>query len=51
MAIGMLVPVREAGSLLPQMVVGFWIWRYEIRKCFWVEGALLRGVFVLPRPR
>ncbi len=46
-AIGMLVPVREAGSLLPQMVVSSWIRRHEIRKGFWVAGALLQGVSVV----
>lgn len=46
-AIGMLVPVREAGSLLPQMIVGGVIRRHEIRKGFWVVGSLLQGLSVL----
>jgi hypothetical protein len=45
--IGLLVPVREAGSLLPQMMVGAVIRRYRIRKGFWVFGSILQGVAVL----
>lgn len=44
--IGLLVPVREAGSLLPQMIVGGLIRSYPIRKWFWVVGALLQGLSV-----
>ncbi|MCG8599039.1 MAG: MFS transporter [Verrucomicrobiales bacterium] len=46
-AIGLLVPIREAGSLLPQMMVGGIIRRYSIRKGFWVTGALLQGAAVI----
>lgn len=45
--IGLLVPVREAGSLLPQMIVGGVIRRFSIRKYFWVTGALLQGLAIL----
>jgi len=45
--IGLLVPVREAGSLLPQMIVGGVIRRYPIRKHFWVVGSVLQGIAVL----
>ena len=44
--IGLLVPVREAGSLLPQMIVGGVIRRYRIRKHFWVVGSILQGVAI-----
>lgn len=46
-AIGVLVPVREAGSLLPQMAVGGVIRRFPIRKGFWVAGSVLQGLAVL----
>jgi uncharacterized membrane protein len=45
--IGLLVPVREAGSLLPQMIVSGVIRRYPIRKNFWVIGSVLQGIAVL----
>lgn len=45
-AIGMLVPVRESGSLLPQMILGGALRRYPVRKWFWVVGAVLQGLAV-----
>ncbi len=45
--IGLLVPIREAGSLLPQLVVANFIRRREIRKNFWIVGSVLQGVAVL----
>lgn len=45
--IGLLVPLREAGSLLPQMIVGGVIRRFEIRKGFWVIGSVVQGAGVL----
>lgn len=34
-----LVPIRESGSLVPQMVIGAWIRRKPVRKGFWVLGS------------
>lgn len=34
-----LVPIRESGSLIPQMVIGAWIRRKPVRKWFWVLGS------------
>lgn len=45
--VGFLVPVREAGSLLPQMIFGGAIRRIAIRKWFWVAGSALQGATVL----
>lgn len=45
--IGLLAPVREAGSLLPQLIVGGVIRRFPIRKGFWIVGAILQGVSVI----
>lgn len=34
-----LVPIRESGSLIPQMVIGAWVRRKPVRKWFWVLGS------------
>lgn len=41
---GFLVPIREAGKLLPQMAVAAALRRLAYRKKVWVLGALLSGV-------
>ncbi|MDZ7804844.1 MFS transporter [Thiohalophilus sp.] len=41
---GFLVPIREAGVLLPQLVVAAIIRRMAIRKTVWLLGAGLSGV-------
>jgi hypothetical protein len=46
-AVGLLVPVREAGSLLPQLAIGGAIRKYPIRKWWWVAGSLAQGLAVL----
>jgi len=46
-AIGALVPVREAGSLLPQLAIGGILRRFTIRKYFWVIGNILQGLAIL----
>ncbi|EKF74369.1 hypothetical protein A11A3_09220 [Alcanivorax hongdengensis A-11-3] len=43
----MLVPIRESGSLIPQLMIGAWVRRYAVRKGFWVLGAVLQGLAVL----
>jgi len=45
--IGLLVPIREAGSLLPQMVFSQFLRRFEIRRGFWVLGSVLQGSAIL----
>ncbi len=45
--IGLLVPIREAGSLVPQMVVSQFLRRFEIRRGFWVLGSALQGGAIL----
>ncbi|WP_166254477.1 MFS transporter [Marinobacter salicampi] len=35
-----LVPIRESGSLIPQMIIGAWVRRKPVRKWFWVLGSL-----------
>ena len=44
---GLLVPVREAGALLPQLAVAGYIRRVAVRKWFWVAGSVIQGVSVL----
>jgi len=43
---GILVPIRESGSMLPQLFIGGLVRRYPIRKWFFVLGAALQGVAV-----
>jgi len=43
---GLLVPIRESGSLLPQLVIGGFIRRRRVRKWFFVAGSALQGVSV-----
>lgn len=45
--VGVLVPIRESGSLIPQLVIGAWVRRHPVRKWFWVMGAILQGLAVL----
>jgi hypothetical protein len=42
--IGFLVPIREAGVLLPQLVVAAYIRSLKLRKWVWVSGAGLSGL-------
>lgn len=41
---GMLVPIREAGSLLPQILIGGYIRQYSVRKWFYATGSVLQGL-------
>ncbi len=45
--IGLLVPVREAGALLPQLFTAPRLRQVAIRKWWWVTGSLLQGFAVL----
>lgn len=45
--IGLLVPVREAGALLPQLVTAGWVRSRPIRKWVWVGGSVVQGLAVL----
>ncbi len=46
-AIGALAPMREAGSLLPQIAIGESVSKRPIRKYCWSLGAALQGICVL----
>lgn len=41
---GVLVPIREGGVLLPQLIVAAAVRRLAIRKTVWIAGALLSAV-------
>lgn len=45
--VGALVPVREAGALLPQLALAAWIERSRHRKWFWAAGAIGQGIAAL----
>lgn len=45
--IGMLVPIKDAGSLLPQLLVSGKIRAKNIRKHYWTGAALLQGFCML----
>ncbi|MFX4298548.1 MFS transporter [Pseudosulfitobacter pseudonitzschiae] len=45
--VGALVPVREAGALLPQLALAGWIERTGQRKWFWAVGAVGQGIAAL----
>lgn len=44
--VGLLVPIRESGSLLPQLVIAGYIRRLAIRKNVWVAGALVQATAI-----
>lgn len=40
---GLLVPVRESGSLVPQLAIAAWVRRRPVRKWAWVLGSVLQA--------
>lgn len=45
--ISVLVPIRESGSMLPQMLIGALVRRQQIRKWTWVTGGIVQGLALL----
>ncbi len=45
--IGLLVPVREAGALLPQLAMARLVEKNRLRKRFWAAGAAVQGLSAL----
>ncbi len=45
--IALLVPIRESGSMLPQLALGSWVRQREMRKPIWLLGSALQAVSVL----
>lgn len=44
---GLLVPVKNAGSLFPQLLISAKIRAYEIRKYFWAGAAMVQAICML----
>lgn len=42
-----LVPIRESGSLIPQMVIAAWVRRKAVRKWFWTLGSFGQALSVI----
>lgn len=42
--VGLLVPIREAGALLPQLFTAPRVRRVVVRKWWWVAGSVVQGV-------
>ena len=42
-----LVPIRESGSMVPQMVIAAWVRRKAVRKWFWTLGAFGQAASVV----
>lgn len=45
--IGALVPVREAGALMPQLMLARWVEASSQRKWFWAAGSAVQGLAAL----
>lgn len=43
---GLLVPLRESGSLIPQLFVAGFVRQRALRKWFWVAGSMLQALAV-----
>jgi hypothetical protein len=46
MLTGFLVPVRESGSLIPQLIIAAYVRRKPVRKWVWILGSLLQAAAV-----
>ncbi|MDK8463666.1 MFS transporter [Marinobacter sp. SS13-12] len=42
-----LVPIRESGSMIPQMVIGAWVRQKPVRKWFWTLGSFGQAASVI----
>lgn len=47
MLIACLVPIRESGSMVPQLAIGAWLRRFPYRRPVWVFGSLAQGACML----
>ncbi len=43
---GILVPLRESGSMLPQLFIASWVQKQSLRKHAWALGNALQGLFI-----
>lgn len=47
MLLGLIVPIREAGALLPQLVSARWVRAREQKKWIWAAGSMVQGLCAL----
>jgi MFS family permease len=45
--LGWLVPIRESGSLLPQLIIAHFIYKVRARKWVWVLGSMIQSFCVV----
>lgn len=45
--LGFLVPIRESGSLIPQLFIAGFVRRLPVRKWVWVAGSVLQAIAIL----
>lgn len=45
--VGFLLPLRQAGTLLPQLVISGQMRRYPVRKWFWVISAIVQALALM----
>jgi small-conductance mechanosensitive channel len=45
--LGLLVPIRESGSLIPQLFVGGFVRRLQVRKWVWIAGSAVQAASVV----
>lgn len=45
--LSLLVPIRESGSMLPQMLIGALVRRQPVRKWVWIWGGALQGISLM----
>ena len=45
--LGLLVPIRESGSMIPQLFIGSAIRQLPLRKWVWVLGSIVQGFCIL----
>jgi hypothetical protein len=45
-AISMLVPIRESGSMLPQLFISGWVQRFRVRKWVFAGGAAAQALAI-----
>lgn len=45
--VGLMVPIRESGSLVPQLAIASWVRTRAVRKWVWITGSLIQATAVL----
>lgn len=45
--VGFLLPLRQAGSLLPQMIISGQMRRFPVRKWFWVTTVIVQAMMLM----